>query len=512
MVNADGQQVVLAAVVGLVLSVGLEKFMSPQPRPVYKRTWPCIALHGGLWLAVFSTIVLLLARPWFAMVIQASLMLLVVVVNNAKFASLREPFVFQDYEYFTDAILHPRLYIPFLGWGKAVAAALGFAAAVFAGLWFEAAPADRWSVSGQMGVAALTAVVSLVLIGAGNLGKVVATFAPTKDILRMGLLASLWCYARAEKVRPTVHSPFSAEPSALLESADRPHLVAVQSESFFDPRDLFSGVRRDVLRHFDDLKKSALSHGKLTVPAWGANTVRSEFAFLTGVSADTLGVHRFNPYRRVVDWGVPTLAGYLQKMGYKTICVHPYPSGFYGRDRIYPMLGFDEFIDIRAFKDSDRSGAYTGDIAVAKKISTILENASVPVFIHVITMENHGPLHLEAVSTEDIKASYDQLPPAGCDDLTAYIKHLRNADTMISMLSDTMNKLDRHASLCWFGDHVPIMQQVYKLLGLPGGQTEFLIWQNRKTTGLVPENLQAHHLVDNLADKWLSCLGLLAKK
>jgi phosphoglycerol transferase MdoB-like AlkP superfamily enzyme len=253
------------------------------------------------------------------------------------------------------------------------------------------------------------------------------------------------------------------------------------------------------------LKKSALVHGRLKVPAWGANTVRSEFAFLSGVSAASLGVHRFNPYRKMVAWGVPTLASYLKQMGYRTICVHPYPAGFYGRDKIYPMMGFDEFIDIREFTSADRSGAYVGDMAVAKKIASILEGVTEPVFIHAITMENHGPLHLEKSTPADIASLYKQPPPSGCNDLTIYLRHLRNADRMMSMLKDTMTKLNRPASLCWFGDHVPIMESVYDVLGLPDGQTEFLIWQTAHSTKSEVKNLEAHQLGAN----WLRRVGLM---
>ena len=55
----------------------------------------------------------MLGRPIFATALLCAFFLLLVVVSNAKFKALREAFVFQDYEYFTDAIRHPRLYIPF---------------------------------------------------------------------------------------------------------------------------------------------------------------------------------------------------------------------------------------------------------------------------------------------------------------------------------------------------------------------------------------------------------------
>lgn len=493
----------LAAVSGLVLSLGVEALMAPRPQSVWKRPLGSTALHVGVWLAVFSGLVVLLGRPRFALGLETAGMLLLVLVNNAKMRALREPFVFQDYEYFTDAIRHPRLYIPFLGWGKAATAAAGFILAVVMGWWLEPAPDDRWAWSGQLGGAGALLLMAALLLTAGSLARMHVAFDPAWDVRELGLLASLWCYARAERVIPSLPSPFDFLPAPAGDGV-LPHLVAVQSESFFDPRPLFAGIRGDILAGFDQLEEEALAHGKLNVPAWGANTVRSEFAFLSGIDDAVLGVHRFNPYRMIGRQGVPTLASYLKRLGYRTICVHPYPAGFYGRDRVYPLLGFDEFIDIRGFAGEERCGPYVGDAAVAQKVADILENATGPVFMFAITMENHGPLHLEPVIDEDVARLYTRPPPPGCGDLTVYLRHLRNADRMVAMLKGALTAIQRPASLCWFGDHVPIMPKVYEMLGSPGGCTEYVIWRNVGSFLVESRNLTAHHL----AITWLQAIGL----
>ena len=125
----------LAAGAGLLASVALEQRMLPTPR--LRRPWASWALHAALWLLPYSALVLALGRPWFAAAALTAFLLMLLLVSNVKFKTLREPFVFQDYEYFIDTLLHPRLYIPFFGWGRFVAAALGFIAAVALGLWVE---------------------------------------------------------------------------------------------------------------------------------------------------------------------------------------------------------------------------------------------------------------------------------------------------------------------------------------------------------------------------------------
>ena len=136
--------------------------------------------------------------------------------------------------------------------------------------------------------------------------------------------------------------------------------------------------------------------------------------FSDGCAEKILGVHRFNPFRAISGgWQLSSIAIFLKGMGYRTVCLHPYPVNFYRRNRVYPVLGFDEFIDIRAFDKVHRSGPYVGDMSVAEKVKILLERSKEPLFLFVITMENHGPLHLEAVAPEDVAALYDKCAEGG---------------------------------------------------------------------------------------------------
>lgn len=502
-IDAAFVAVLAAAFVGLALSVAIERLM--MPRPPLARSWAAWALHGGLWLSAHAPLVLVLGRPWFAAAAVSAFLLMLVLVNNAKFKALREPFVFQDYEYFTDAIRHPRLYIPFLGWDKFFIATAGFVLAVAVGLWIEKAPLLRFAWSGQLGGIALVFAVGALLLLAGSRKRLPVSFEPVRDVIALGLLASLWRYAQEEGRPLEVASPFDSLTPRYPEG-DLPHLVAVQSESFFDPRPLFAGIRPEVLAEFDRLRSDAVAVGKLKVPAWGANTVRTEFAFLAGIGEDKLGVHRFNPYRAIAAGStVPSLASYLKRLGYRTICIHPYPVSFYQRDRVYPRLDFDEFLDVSAFDDTMRFGPYIGDVAVADKVAALLREATGPVFVFVITMENHGPLHLERVAPADVEALYSVPPPDGCDDLTIYLRHLHNADQMIAKLRQTLDRCERPTSLCWFGDHVPIMPSVYETFGAPNGEVDYVFWSNQN-----PERPLSVDLVANdLPMAWLRVAGLV---
>ena len=245
--------VLTASLAGLVLSVAIERLM--VPRPILARPWAAWALHGGLWFLSYSLITLVSGCSWFSVAIVSAfmLMLMLLLVNNAKVKSLHEPFVFQDYEYFTDAIRHPRLYIPFLGWWKFLGAATGFILAVSIGLWGESVPEQQFILSGQLGGILVLFLLGMLFLLAGNHESLPVSFNPRQDVVALGLLASFWRYGREERTPLKIPSPFDFSVSE-RQMNDLPHLVAIQSESFFDPRPLFPGIRPDVLAEFDRLK------------------------------------------------------------------------------------------------------------------------------------------------------------------------------------------------------------------------------------------------------------------
>ena len=110
-VDALVSAVLLPIALGILLSFWLERLLQPATLPLWQRPRSTVLIHVGLWLLVFCFELAVFRRPWFAAAVVSSFFLLVVLVNNAKFHSLREPFIFQDLEYFKDAIKHPRLYL-----------------------------------------------------------------------------------------------------------------------------------------------------------------------------------------------------------------------------------------------------------------------------------------------------------------------------------------------------------------------------------------------------------------
>src|SRR3546814_4181005 len=100
---------------GLALSWGLESLLKPRPVAPWRRPLAAIAVHVGIWTILFGLELALFRRPYFAIANVLAIQALLVLVSLSKFWTLKEPFVYSDFEYFLDALRHPRLYLPFLG-------------------------------------------------------------------------------------------------------------------------------------------------------------------------------------------------------------------------------------------------------------------------------------------------------------------------------------------------------------------------------------------------------------
>jgi hypothetical protein len=77
---------------------------------------------------------------------------------------------------------------------------------------------------------------------------------------------------------------------------------------------------------------------------------------------------------------------------------------------------------------------------------------------------------------------------------------------MIGELRNTLEHCNKTASLCWFGDHVPIMPDVYSTFGVPNGEVEYCVWSNRRITPQEMRSLSAQ----DLSLDWLRFAGIIS--
>lgn len=487
-----------------------ERFVKPTPPHFSKNNF---ILQATLVSSAFILVSLLVQRPLFSALAVSIFLIIVSAVNNAKFKALREPLVFSDFAMFAQAFKHPRLYFPFLGFWPVVIMPLVIIGLIYALLKFEPAMPFTW----QRMLLSLFAIMMLQWIAREIALRFTLAQQPEEDIQQIGLINSAFAYAiyagsdgHKEHIENTL-SKASLANFTIPKNSPKPNITLIQSESFFDARRLHENINSSVLKHYDECLADALQFGKFNVPAWGANTMRTEFTCLSGLRYEDLALYRFYPYQFLHKNHIPSLANVLQSQGYHTVCIHPHPASFFGRNRIFPKMGFDSFIDIQEFDKSATFGPYISDQAVTDKIKEISQawaniNSDKSLFIFAITMENHGPLHLEKTTVDEQKGYFSELPLKKANDLAVYLRHLKNADKQIADLMAFYEKSEKPSTLCLYGDHIPSMPNIYSDLNYQDDHSDYFIWQNnaKLKTSKNPEHVDLN--ADELANVLLKQL------
>lgn len=455
--------------------------------------------------AGFALMLLGTARPVLAGLAIASLAIGLVVADRVKRAVLDEPVIFSDRAELLEVVRHPRLYIAFVGTARMIVGTLACLLTIIGLIWLEP-PAWRVSPSVALGLALLAIVIARALFILPTAPPILARLArayarlgpsrdPTVDAARFGLLATFLIHAtiaRAERAGRQRDARRIALPPL---AADSGPILLIQAESFMDAGRLDPALAAH-LPHFTALRTDALLHGTLTVPCWGANTIRSELAILTGIDGATLGLDRFNPYEAFARVALPSIAHQARAAGYHTICVHPYSATFYGRDKVMPLLGFDRFIGLEAFADAPRDGAYVSDVAVAALIAGLVRTHGPKLLVFAITMENHGPWDGAhdplAMETRPIANAI----PDG-DQLARWLRQIERTDAMIPLLRDAIDQGDRPGWLLFYGDHQPSLPRAFAALGMTDRRSDYAIWTPARPPG-GPCDLAAEQIATTL--------------
>jgi hypothetical protein len=472
-------------------------------RIIAKTHWrfsAALALDAAPALIMWAVFTAATARPLLAGTTVLALLSGFALADWAKRLTLREPVVFSDIAELPEVFRHPNLYLPYAGVSLVVGMALAAASAILVMLAIED-PLWPWSPWQALTALAGFACVYRALYRppiCHAIARAIRRFAisgdPFRDAAALGPSVMQFAYAfiaRSERDERRAAAQGASHPFVAKPAAIQPALVVVQSESFFDARRFHTGVPSTILQRFDACCASAVQAGHLEVPGWGANTVRTEFAALTGIAEHALGFDRFNPYFAFARKPVGSLAWRLRAQGYRTLCLHPFDRSFYSRHRTLRNLGFEQFLDERAFAGAARRGAYVSDEALARFVAEALDGAREPLFLFLITMENHGPWHTRPSSSgeEDLA-----LPPDPDElGLHNYLNGLKGADAMLGVLTEALARHKRCGELVFYGDHLPSLAGAFKAVGFADSRTDYFIWQTEKSDG-ARRDLAAHEL------------------
>ncbi len=489
-----------------------------KARPLWRAPPLAAALDIAPVLLGFAALLGATARPLLAGLVIAALAGGLSLADRVKRVVLDEPVVFADRAELLEVFRHPSLYLPFAGSAWVLGAvAAGLAALGLLLAWAEPA---LWPRSYAFAVAEAAVCAGLAygcFAGPAATPGLLRWLArlyttrlspsrdPARDAAALGPLACLAVHATlaaAERPARRLAAIAEAETLPAFPSSTGP-IVLVQAESFFDPARLHPALA-GLLPHYEALAAAAVQCGRLAVPAWGANTVRTEFAVLTGVGDDALGLDRFNPYEAFAQAKTPPLPSLVRAArasGFRTVFVHPFDLRFYARNRVLPLLGFDEFVGPEAFADAPRRGWWVADEALADQVAAVLQRLGPRVFVFVATMEGHGPWAAakpgEAVTLPDALRG---IPEAG--QVAQWLWHLQGTDRMMHRLSEALAAQSKANATGWlaiYGDHQPSLPGAFAALGCTDQRSDYFIWRTSPPAAAANQDLTAERLGAALA-------------
>ena len=279
-----------------------------------------------------------------------------------------------------------------------------------------------------------------------------------------------------------------------------PNIIVVMNESFSDLNVLGDfTTNEDYIPYLHSLQNGAENTvtGYLNVSVCGGNTANTEFEFLTGNSMAFLPQGSI-PYQQYIKSRTPSLAGYLKSLGYATYAQHPYQASGWNRDKVYPLLGFDNLDFMEDYRDVSYVRNYISDASDMEHIIETYEKnkaSGKPAFIFNVTMQNHGGYTDTYMNlTNDIQSQYASEP------LNQYLTLIHKTDQALENLIDYFSKVDDRTIIVFFGDHQP--NDTVASVVENGAQAEtqkrylvpYLVWSNYGIEGAKDKNTSLNYL------------------
>jgi Sulfatase len=442
-------------------------------------------------------------RPLFAGLVILALGAGFALTDYTMRETLREPVVFSESVELPQVFTHPHLYLPFAGPGLVLG---GAAAAVAGALALLVVEPPLWTPRPVAALVAVALIAACLWLGArekllgtaaGMLRRLAPSGEPFADATALGPFAMLTVHTILARAERKARQQVLAAPASVQDLGERAGgpetpIIVVQCESFFDARRLSPLIPRELLSGFASCCASAAQFGRFDVPAWGANTMRAEFAVLTGIPESELGYDRFNPYYALARVPLESQVWRLRRAGYRTICLHPFDRRFFRRDLAMPALGFEQFLG-RETLGGSATPPYCPDPELADHILRTLDREGPRTFIFAITMGNHGPWLAKGPPIDPAVAAI--LDPAGVPGgagLLRYLDGLRRSDEMLRLLMSGLEARNSPAVLAFYGDHLPSLANAFHHFGFDESSSDYAIWPG---TG-VPQrrDLPAHQL------------------
>lgn len=268
-----------------------------------------------------------------------------------------------------------------------------------------------------------------------------------------------------------------AEQISGQEETDTPNLIVIMDESFADLE--VEGLSEDPLAYIHGMKENVVK-GDLYVSTIGGGTSNTEYEFLTN---NTMAFFPSGsiPYVQYGNSFTSSLASQLTDLGYVTAAVHPFESGGYSRDRVYPRLGFQQIYFQEDFENPEYIRDYISDRSSFEKVIQIYKNSTSPVFIFNVTMQNHSSYQTGGFTSEVTFTGSENYP-----EVEQYLTLVKKTDQAFKELIEYFSEVSEPTAVIFFGDHRPALPDNFYEELMQKESEEYSLMAKEKTERRVP--------------------------
>ncbi len=301
---------------------------------------------------------------------------------------------------------------------------------------------------------------------------------------------------KAEQLLEENSSPQLEAALADPQSINRPNIIVIMNEAFSDLSVLGEfKTNEDYMPYVRSLmQEEDVQSGWLNVSVLGGNTATTEFEFLTGHSMAFLpqGSVAYQQYLKKEGTFLPS---YLKSLGYSTIAIHPYYASGWERDRVYPLLGFDEFLDIKRFSGSRKIRSYISDSACYDRIISLYKNKEEgnPLFVFNVTMQNHSGY---ADEFDNFKPNIE-IEGMESKELSQYLSLIKRSDASFQRLITYFEQQEEDTLILFFGDHQPTTYVTNPIVRNSGMDPQSLTMEETLLKYKVPYLIWSNFDMDN---------------
>jgi len=294
----------------------------------------------------------------------------------------------------------------------------------------------------------------------------IAAFNPQADYYANGLVLTF--FPRIGELKFDKPKGYSEEAIEELKSKDNgeiayteimPNVIAIQTEALWDvtrlPGTTFSEDPLINMRKIAKEKNAKM--GDFISPVFAGGTCMPEFEFLTGLSTNFLPASVY-PYIQAVSKPTPSLVSSFKDNGYQTYALHPYKKNFYGRNKAYPLMGFEKFEGDEDLENPEIGGYYIADMEVTRQLIKQFENKEKDrIFAFAVTMQNHGGYSWERYGNYDVEFENPMLDSKHYAEVKEYVQGVVDSDKAFGALVDYFRNVSEPVVIVMYGDHLPLL-------------------------------------------------------